>query len=141
MAFGPMDSRSAGGDWRGNSRLALPSDSELAHGVGPGGGPRGQHDSLPLAGTESRVAGDAIGPWAAAAFRTGPQPRRRRLETGRRIGSVSRSPATALRAHGHDSGCRSNGAGRSHLERAVETNALEHHAFIVGAFQSADARV
>src|SRR6202795_4246155 len=136
-----MDSRGAAGDWCGNSRLALSADSELAHGVGPGGGPRGQHDSLPLAGTENRVAGDDIGPWAAAAFRTGPQPRRRRLETGRRLGSVSRSAATALRAHGHDSGCRSNGAGRGHLERAAETNALEHRAFAVGAVQSADARV
>src|SRR6202165_3735814 len=136
-----MDSRGAAGDWRGNSRLALPADSELAYGVGPGGGRCGPHDSLPLAGTESRVAGDATGPRAAAAFRTGSQPRRGRLETGRRFGSVSRSAATALRADGHDSGCRSDGAGRGHLERAAETDARGHRAFAGGTVQSADARV
>src|SRR5205807_4885029 len=118
---------------------ALPADSKLAHGVGPGGGRCSQHDSLPLAGTESRAAGDVIRPRAAAAFRTGPQPRRRRLETGRRLGGVSRSAATALRAHGHNSGCGSNGAGRGYLERTAETNALEHRAFAGGAVQSADA--
>src|SRR6266478_524797 len=136
-----MDSRGAGGDGCGNSRLALPSDSELANGVGLRSRDCGQHDSLPLAGTESRAAGDAIGPRAAAAFRTGPQPRCRRLETGRRLGSLSRSAATALRAHRHNFGCGSNGAGRGHLERAGETNALEHRAFASGAFQSADARI
>src|ERR1700687_3075435 len=130
-----MNSRAAGGDVCGNSRLALPADSELAHNVWPGGRRRGQHDSLPLAGTESRAAGDAVGPRAAAAFRTGPQPRRRRLEAGRRLGSVSRSAATVLRAHGHDSGCGSNGAGRGYLERTAKTDAHEHRAFAGGAVQ------
>src|ERR1039458_7037698 len=51
-----MDSGGAGGQWRGSSRLALPADSELAHGLGPGGRRRRQHGSFSLAGTESRVA-------------------------------------------------------------------------------------
>src|SRR6202790_5817822 len=94
-----MDSRGAAGDVCGNSRLSLPANSELAHSVRPGGRRRGQHDSLPLAGTEGRVAGNAVGPRPAAAFRTGPQPRRRRLETGWRLGSVPRPPETVSLPH------------------------------------------
>src|ERR1035438_636512 len=121
-----MDSGGAGGDWRGSSRLALPADSELAHGLGPGGRRRRQHGSFSLAGTESRVAGDGVGPWPAAAFRAGPQPGRRRLETGRRFGSLSRLAATFGCVICHDLRGRSDGLGSSDLQTASCSDAAEY---------------
>src|SRR5208282_5360580 len=78
---------------------------------------------------------------AAAAFRSRPEPGRRRLETGGRFGSLSRRAANAFRFGGHDSGGGSHGASGGHLEGAAEADALEHGAFAGSVVQPADARV
>src|SRR5208337_2272930 len=100
---------------------------------------RDQHDYLRLAGSESRIAGNAVGLGTAAAVRPGPQPWCRRLEAGRSFRSLSRSESTPGRAFGYDSGCGSHGARGGLVERTAKTNAPEHRAFTGSIVQPAHA--
>src|SRR5208337_5116967 len=135
----PVDSRRLAGLGCGHSRLALPADSELANRFGLGSWARDQHDYLRLAGSESRIAGNAVGLGTAAAVRPGPQPWCRRLEAGRSFRSLSRSESTPGRAFGYDSGCGSHGARSGLVERTAKTNAPEHRAFTGSIVQPAHA--
>src|SRR6202453_1848450 len=99
ISVSTMDSGAAGGNGRRRSRLALSQNSELAYCFGPGGRYRGQHDSLPLAGTERRVTWNVFRLGSPSAVSAHSQPWSRGFETRRLLGSLSRSTVAVLRAH------------------------------------------